>query len=124
MNLSSIKKQVRLALENSNCASRYVNLVESRKKSMIAAAAKRVKEDGITVEQATQFANNPATFQFDLDSRRIEDYGQIRKRDSQLRTHWQRHRMARVGKTHTAVMQPYVKVRRETDNPATLVEFN
>ncbi len=85
MNLNTIKKHVRLAIEGSVCAAKWSAMVDSRKKSMIDATARRVKEEGISVEEATAFTRSMDAFLADLESRRELDFAHIELRRRQMK---------------------------------------
>lgn len=85
MNLNTIKKEVRIAIESSVCAAKWAVMVDSRKKSMIDATARRVKEEGMTVKAATVFTESMDAFLKDLESRRDMDYENMEIRRRQMK---------------------------------------
>lgn len=117
MNLNTIKKEVRLAIEGSVCAAKWAVMVDSRKKSMIDAAARRVKAEGITVAEATAFTGSMDTFLADLESRRELDFEHIEIRRRQMKGRYKSkvHGKKRAGmaggssKDDMVVVDAYVK---------------
>lgn len=86
----TLKTKVRMALENSMCANRFANLVKTRRDSMISEVVGRVKLEGLSIEEATAFANHPATFQMHLDDRREIDYQHIAMRRKEFKRRYRK----------------------------------
>lgn len=62
MNKSTLKKQIRQSFENSMCAVAFSRLPSWRRTDLIDRATQQVHQSGITVDQATAFANDQLAF--------------------------------------------------------------